>query len=193
MSIEYLRAKALAFAPRFRYPLCLDEAKRAAIDAATQTLVDLHAELADLDSLPAEQKRAKSISSKSPAAVLRDKIKDAEKAVEQAEAEAADDMLVLTWKALDPDAYTDLALSHMKGGSLNQVTLYPALVAASWAAGESADGEDVRLTFDQVRPLLNAADWDVVMMGVLNLNRGTNAVPFKQRSSGVPGTSSEPA
>lgn len=194
MTVEYLRAKVLAFAPTFRYPLCLDEGKRAALDAATAELVRLQSRKAELDSLPAEHKRAKSLSAKSPTREVEDAIEAAELAVQAAEDDAAGDMLVLVWRRLDPDAYDALLeATRGDGGRLDLVAFHPALVEASWSHAESADGEDVGLSWLEARALLNHADRDAVHVGVLNLNRAPGEVPFSRRSSGVPGTSSEPA
>ena len=191
--IDYLRAKALAHAPVFRLPLCLDEGKRAAVDAASGALVRAQSALSTLVSLPPEQKRARSISAKSPTALAESAVADAEAALRAAEDAAADDVIVLTWRRLDPDAYDELVAAHTRDGRLDVAAFYPALAVACWRGAESAYGDDARLSWPEARGLLNHADWDAVQVGVLNLNRAASAIPFSPRSSGVPGTSSEPA
>lgn len=194
MNIEYLRAKALAYAPTFRLPICLDERLRADVDAAAAALVKAQGDLAKLASLPPEQKRAKSLGAKGPTKLAEEAVAKAEAAVEAAEAAAAGDVVILTWRRLDPDAYDDLVQSHSTGGRVDFPALYTALLAACWHRAESADGEDVGLSWAEVRALLlNNADMDVARVGVLNLNRAPSSIPFSPRSSGVPGTSSEPA
>jgi len=191
--VEYLRARALAYAPTFRYPLCLDEGRRAALDAATAELVRLQGEKVALDSVPPEQKHARSIGAKSPSQAIAELVAAAEDAVRAAEDAAADDMLILAWRRLDPDAYDDLLAAHRTDGRLDLVAFYPALAAACWWRAESADGEDVGLSWDDARRLLNNADRDAAHVGVLALNRAPATVPFSQRSSGAPATSSGPA
>lgn len=192
-SIDYLRAKVAAYRPTFRLPLCLDEAKRADIDAAVAALAEARKEVAKLDSLPPDAKRSKSIAAKSPTREAREKVAAAEVALQAAEDAAADDVIVLVWSRLDPDAYDALIASHMTNGHLDAVAAYPAMVEASWDRAESATGEDVGLTWPEAQALLNNADRDAVTVGVLNLNRAPSAIPFSPRSSGQPGMSSKPA
>lgn len=191
-NIDYLRAKAIAYAPVFRLPLCLDEAKRAAVDAANDALIAAQGELAKLDAVPAEAKRAKSISAKSPTKLAEEKVAQAEAALQVAEDAAADEVLILVWRRLDPDVYDALVMSHMGDGHFDAVAAYPAMVEASWWRAETADGDDVGLSWPEARALLNNADRDAVHVGVLNLNRAPSVIPFSPRSSGQPGTSSEP-
>lgn len=193
MDINYLRAKALAYAPTFRLPLCLDDRLRADVDEAAEKLAAARAKLDALASLPAEQKRSKSLSAKSPTREAEEGVEAAEAALQAAEDAASGDVLVLVWRRLSPDAYDETLAAHMTGGRLDMTTAYPALVEACWHRAESADCEDVGLSWPQARALLNNADTDVVTVGVLNLNRAPSAIPFSPRSSGVPGSSSEPA
>lgn len=193
MNIEYLRAKALAYAPTFRLPLCLDDRLRADVDAAVSELAKAQNALAALASVPAEQKRAKSIAAKSPTKAAEDAVAAAEAALQAAEDAAAGDVIVLVWRRLDPDAYDDLMRAHMTGGRLDLVRFYPALIEACWHRAESADGQDVGLSWLEARGLLNNADRDAAQVGVLNLNRAPSDIPFSPRNSGVPATSSEPA
>lgn len=102
-------------------------------------------------------------------------------------------MIVLVWRKLDPDAYDDLLAEHMTGGRLDFPRAYAAMVERSFWRAESADGEDVGLSWPEARGLLNNADRDAAQVGVLNLNRAPSEIPFTPRSSGVPATSSEPA
>ena len=192
MNVEYLRAKALAYAPTFRYPLCLDDRLRADVDAAAEKLNRAHAKLDELKSLPADVKRSRSIASKSPTQAAADAVADAERELQAAEEAASGDVLVLVWRRLEPDAYDELMAGSVKDGRLDLVGFYPALAAASWFRAETADGEDVGLTWPEARALLNNADRDGVHVGVLNLNRAPSEIPFSPRSSGAPATSSEP-
>ena len=193
MNIDYLRAKALAYAPTFRLPLCLDDAKRADVDSAAAFLGKSRAELERLESLPSDAKRSKSLAAKSPTKEAEEKVAKAEAGLQAAEDAASDDVLILTWRRLDPDAYDALVKQFTPDGRLDMLGLYPALAEACWYRAESSDGEDVGLSWPEALAMLNNADREVVYVGVLNLNRAPSSIPFSPRSSGAPATSSEPA
>ena len=193
MNIDYLRAKALAYAPTFRLPLCLDDAKRADVDSAAAFLGKSRAELERLESLPSDAKRSKSLAAKSPTKEAEEKVAKAEAGLQAADDAASDDVLILTWRRLDPDAYDALVKQFTPDGRLDMLGLYPALAEACWYRAESGAGEDVGLSWPEARALLNNADRDAVYVGVLTLNRAPSSIPFSPRNSGAPDTSSAPA
>ena len=84
MNIDYLRAKALSYAPTFRLPLCLDDAKRADVDSAAAFLGKSRAELERLESLPSDAKRSKSLAAKSPTKEAEEKVAKAEAGLQAA-------------------------------------------------------------------------------------------------------------
>lgn len=192
-SIEYLRAKALAHRPTFRYPICLDDDKRNAIDVAQAALVELHVERQKLTALPAEQRQAKSLASKDPLTALDAKITVAEKALVEAERAASDEVVILTFKRLSPDEHNAIKLAHMRPDLILKPEYYPALAEAAYTGTGAADGQDVGLSWQQAYGLLNTADEDNVFIGVHNLHSAAAIIPFSQASSGQPDTSSTPA
>lgn len=194
MSIESLRAKALAYAPTFRYPVCLDPEMRTQLDEASSRLLKLQGDLREMAALPPDERRAKRMSEQPPSVALAAEVAEAEAEVQRIENLAAGDVLVVVFRRLPPDDYQALVDGHTQGSTVSLPDLHQSIVRESYLRSESGDGEDVGLDYAQIwNGVLNHGDRDVVLVGVLELNRGVSAVPFSQRSSGQPGTSSKPA
>lgn len=196
MSIDQIRAKALTHNSTitWSYPVCLDRDRKKAIDDATQALTALQEEKARAAQLSAEDapqgSRRRSIASVS--SPLDRRITDAEDRLQALEdAVPDDDLIVLVFGRITPDAYQAMQGEYLLDGK--QVDLrgfWPALAAACYRRTETKTGEDLTMSWDEVRDgALDSQDMDFIYMGVTNLHRAGSTIPFDRKSSGAPATS----
>lgn len=208
-----LLAKANAYmsAKTFRYPVCLDPNVRDEMFRLRDAM-----ETAANAAALAEKYPAKDDPAASGRRTIGDRVNAAQKAIDDlntrakellAAAEANDDLVVVAF-AVSPEAtdhpdglagwYRDfkdrINAEHdarpagNTGPSKTQMVL-SGLPALSFVAVQTPDGEPIGMTWDDARRnLLDDADLEQIEGGVLNLYRGTTAVPFDPASFGRPPT-----
>ncbi|QLQ16144.1 MAG: hypothetical protein HZY73_11325 [Micropruina sp.] len=192
-SVEYLREKALRHRPTLDYSICLDPDLRQQVDLATAALVQLQARRATLAAIPAEDRGAKSLADTDPLKQLDEQIAQAEQAVADAEASAADEVVVLHFARLAPDAHDEVSTAHARPDGILKPEYYPAVCAAAYVNATTSDGQDLDMDWPQAYAMLNTGDRDLIFIGVHNLHAQAAVIPFNLASSGRPGTSSLPA
>lgn len=204
-----LLAKANAFmsAKTFRYPVCLDADVRAELNMLRDKMETAATAAALAEKYPAKDDQTPT------RRTIGDRVSAAQKAMDDMSAratelldaaKASDDLVVVVF-AIPADAtdhpdgpagwYRDLkdAINAevdargagVPGPSKTQLVL-ATLPARSFVAVQSPDGEDIGMTWDDARRnLLDDADAEQIEGGVLNLYRGTTAVPFDPASFGA--------
>lgn len=190
MSIEALRAKALAHNANVHwdYPLCLDSGLKARVAEAEAALDQ--ARKARETNEQAERPKGKRIGEDR----YEQAVAAAEKTLAAAIESAPDDsLLILRFGRVSPDVYQDLqnqAIEDGGKGRLDVARFYRSLTEACWRQALSTSGEDVGLTWDQVRDsAMDSLDYDRVAAGVLALHRSGQTIPFTLESSGRPAMS----
>lgn len=183
MSIETLRALVLNHKPETSFTLVLERDRMDAIYA----LQDRISELRD----PETEVPVKGIS--------EDPEKKRTKLIEAAESELAaayeaarDVSLVLIFRRLPAageGSYQELHDGVSKNGYVRASDLYRELMQASYVRAETADGEDVGLSIDDVWQTISNGDMEAIGDHLLEHNRRGQTIPFDPRPSGLPATS----
>lgn len=196
MSLEALRAKALAYSPELTYPIILDRDLKYRLSEATQKLADLRKDRAKMADLPPEeQARAagQTLADAAPRFRIDTEIADAEKALSDIEDEARPEALVLIFRRLPasgPDSYQQALEDNSDAkGVVSIFGLGQALLASCYLRTEDAAGADVGLTWDEAQIPLDHGDIEALRSHIINHHRVGTAISFDPRSSGRPATS----
>lgn len=193
MSIEHLRALALdEHAPTAEWTLCLNR--------------DLRLRIVDLmRQIGAATRLAEKLTNGDPTSLSltdEDPTSRAERLTGELEAlyeEARPDSIVLVFRRLPATrdvaedgetAYSTVERRHTnnKTRAVDVPAVAADLLPLCYERAESADGEDVGLTWLQVLRTLDAADLDQLGQMVFGLHHIGAAVPFDPRTSGRPET-----
>lgn len=191
MSIADLRAKALAYSPEMPVPVVLDRDLKYRLQEAQKTLAALQKDRDKIvtDGAPTGQRYDEA----TPTARIDEQIAAAEQALTAAEDAVRPDSLVLIFRRLPatgPGSYREMLDAHADDkGVVNVVKLTDALLAACYLRTESADGEDVGLSFAEASVPLDHGDFEQLRTMLLSHHTVGTAVSFDPRSSGRPATS----
>lgn len=196
MSIEDLRAKALAYnaSLRFRYPVSLNGETRQQLDTALKHLAKLREERAKLSpQLDENTPTRRTMGQKDVPVWQIDKdIEAAEQKVDALEAGIpADELIVVTFgrhsdgDLADSDFYTQLQDAHTVDGKIQWGTFWDELQALDYRGCEDAEGNPVTMDWSECKAgFLNNGDLELINEGLGRLHRGASFIPFKQRTSG---------
>lgn len=182
MSIEILRALALArnSERKFTITLCLD-------DEVAQIYREACDELTRLESAGKEETKPKTRR-------MSDKAVDPveEQRAYVAELESGlpvDATLQVNFSPVSPDRYEALlAMYADQRGNVDFRSFYPALLEECYKNATDIAGEDLKLSWDEVREnTLTGQDYDNCIAGCVALHRSTQSIPFGQANSGRAG------
>lgn len=188
MSIEMLRALILADPPTATYPLCFDPIKRLHI---AETIGALTAKRAERDRA---QPDAQSLAEEPAAVRIGREIADLETQLEAAFADARDQSLVLIFTRLpaagnDGASYAAVEDQHTDDkGKLAWDTFADELLTRCFLRAESADGEDIGVTWADVLHAIDVADLVNLRALIIGHHRMGASIPLDPRSSGRPET-----
>lgn len=198
MSIETLRALALAYAPTADYPICLDREVQLHLVRLRQQIARKEAErdrLISAGNLPSQSLGETPIVDR-----LADEITRLTAELEAVQEESKDKSIVLQFKRLpttpdsadegEPD-YTTLEAEfadekgNLDGKALD--ALADRLLPLCYVGAGSAYG-DTGMTWAEVSRVLDAADRDQLRAVIRGHHRFGAAIPFDPRPSGTPET-----
>ena len=193
MSIEYLRAKALAYAPQLPYPIVLDREKKWAVEQA-QRRIDSLQEMRDgiVQSPPEELRHSQRLDQASPTADVDKAIDEAIEKLEAAKNDARTDSLVLVFRRLPasgPGSYQEHSDAATTNGALNATKLGDLLLEACYMCAESADGEDVGIEWAEALTIIDHGDLEQLRLQIIGHHRVGASLSFDPRNSGQPATS----
>lgn len=178
MSIEILRAVALArnSERKFTITLCLDDEVAAIYREACEELTRL--ENTDEESKP----KTKRMSDKAvdPVEAQREYVAELESGL------PVDATLQVNFTPVSPDRYEALlAMYADQRGNVDFRNFYPALLEECYKNCTDIAGEDVGLSWDEVREnTMTGQDYDNCIAGCVALHRSTQSIPFGQANSG---------
>lgn len=189
--IDTLRARVMAGAQPQDFRLYLDPAARAAVDRATAAAARAEEELAGSATLTPEERPRRKIGDPDHRTALTQAVADTSAALAAAEEVAAESTLVLRFAAMDPDEYNAMAAQFFdpKSATFDRSAINRAAAAASFLGAFSVYDEPIDVGWEQVRKLLNNADYDVLLEFVMGVNRAPSLAPFRPANSGRPATS----
>ena len=190
MSIADLRAKALAYSPVMPVPVVLDRDLKYRLQEAQKTLAALQKDRDKIvtDGAPTGQRYDEA----TPTARIDEQIAAAEQALTAAEDAVRPDSLVLIFRRLPatgPGSYQEMLEAHTDKGAVEVTKLSDALLDTCYLRTESADGEDVGLSFAEATVPLDHGDIETLRTMIIGHHRVGTAVSFDPRSSGRPATS----
>ena len=192
MNIDYLRAKALAYAPELPYPIVLDRELKYRLSEAQANLAAARRErdaiLADPELLRA--RREQTLADLTPKLAVDDTVAAAEAALTDAEEAARPESLVLIFRRISAQEYQAMLEAHSDDkGTVRLLEFADALLAACYVRTEAADGSDVGLTFEQAMGPCDHGDLEALRGQIVGHHRVGASVSFDPRNSGRPATS----
>ncbi len=191
MNIEYLRQKALSYAPEHVYPVVLDRDAKVRLQAAEATLAGLIAERDKSLALPPEARDAdRTFADESPTVRLDARITEAESERDAARDAVRPDSLVLVFRQLADAEYRPIGEAcRNERGIDDNLKLGAALISACYVRTESPEGEDVGLSAAEAVRLLDQGDRLILGKQLIGHHWFGAAISFDPRSSGRPATS----
>ena len=191
MSIEHLRDLALnELAPTADYAICLDR------DLRQQMVIlmgQINAATTKAQKIAAGQIPAGSMTDEDPASKAERLTGELEALYEQAKS----DSIVVIFRRLPATrdvaeegetAYSTIARRHTTKGGVDLDAVADDLMPESYLRAESADGEDVGLTWLQVKRTFDQGDLKQIRAMLIGLHHTGAAVPFDPRTFGQPET-----
>ena len=192
MSIEHLRRLALAEVPTNDYPLCLNPEIRMRMVVLTSQITAAKREAEKVNS---GQPSGRSMADEDPATTVERLTAELEAVYE----EAKPDSIVLVFRRLAASrdvaedgetAYSTIERRHTnsKSRAIDMDAVADDLLPACYERAESADGEDVGLTWLEVKRHLDQADIKQLRSFAIGIHHTGAAIPFDPRTFGQPAT-----